>query len=293
MNTKAITLEEREKILGWKLIIPSLLIICSLILYPVAYNIYLSFFKVSLDPRIPKRFVGLANYRHILKDSGFWTAFGTNWLFTIMTVAGNVLIGLAVALLLNRKFPGRWFVRAIVLLPYVTPVISTVFVWKYIFYPIDGPFLNIFANTLHLVKPNVDIVNNTKNAIWVVTIFNIWRNFPFAYLMFLATLQSIPASLYEAAEIDGANVWHKFRYITLPELYFVMGALVLLRGIWNFYKFDEVYLMSKFANTLPVYIYEKAFSGLPEQGVAASMSTLLFIILMVFIWLYVKKVLKW
>lgn len=100
-------------------------------------------------------------------------------------------------------------------------------------------------------------------------------------------------TLYEAAEIDGANAWQKFKNITLPELYFVIGSVALLRGIWNFYKFDEVYLMSKFAGTLPIYIYEKAFLGVPEQGVAAAIATILFVGMMALIGFYVKKVLKW
>jgi len=109
----------------------------------------------------------------------------------------------------------------------------------------------------------------------------------------LSRLQSISQDYYEAADIDGANGWQKFRHITLPELYYVIGSLVLLRGIWNFYKFEEVYLLSKEARTLPIYLYEKAFTGLPELGVAAAIATVLFVVMMVLISIYVRKVLKW
>ncbi|OQY08993.1 MAG: sugar ABC transporter permease [Marinitoga sp. 4572_148] len=284
------SLREKEERFGWKLILPTVIIIALLILYPVFYNIYLSFFEVSISDA-PNKFVGLQNYKEILTDSSFWKSFGITILFTFTTVIGSIVLGLGVALLMNREFPGRGFVRALLLLPYVTPLIAIVFAWKYIFLPIDGPLMQFLAN--FGMDPGNDFVNNPNNAFWVVSIFNIWRNFPFVYLMILSRLQSINSDYYEAAEIDGASNWQKFIHITLPELYFVLASVALLRGIWNFYKFDEVYLMSKFANTLPVYIYEKAFSGIPEQGVAAAIATILFVIMISLIGLYVKKVLKW
>jgi multiple sugar transport system permease protein len=292
MQAKAGTLEKKEASLGWKLILPTVIIIGGLIIYPVIYNIYLSFFEVSITPGKPNIFVGLQNYAEVITDPGFWRSFGITILFTFLTVAGGIILGLGVALMMNRKFFGRSIVRALILLPYITPVIAIVFAWKYVFLPIDGPLVRLISS-IGLMDPGVDLINDPNNAFWVVTFFNIWRNFPFVYLMILSRLQSISKTYYEAAEIDGASDWAKFKFITLPELYFVIGSVALLRGIWNFYKFDEVYLMSKFAGTLPIYIYEKAFIGVPQQGVAASIATLLFVVMMVLIGYYVKKVLKW
>ncbi len=286
------TLERREAIFGWKLIAPTVIIISMLILYPVVYNIYISFFKISLNPEVPNQFVGLLNYVKLLTDSQFWRSFGVTIAFTLLTVAGSLVLGVGVALLMNRKFFGRGIVRALILLPYVTPLISIVFAWRFIFLPVNGPLVQFLAS-IHLMNPGTDIINNPNNAFLVVSVFNIWRNFPFVYLMVLATLQSIPDSLYESAEIDGANRWKQFTSITLPELYFILASIALLRGIWNFYKFDEVYLLSKFAGTLPIYIYNMAFTGIPRQGVAASAATILFVIMIASITLYVKKVLKW
>ncbi len=286
------TLERKEAIFGWKLIAPTVIIISMLILYPVVYNIYISFFRVSLNPQVPDQFVGLRNYVRLLIDSRFWRSFGITIIFTLLTVFGSIILGLGVALLMNRKFFGRGIVRALILLPYVTPLISLVFAWRFIFLPLNGPLVQFLAS-LHLMNPGTDVINNPNNAFLVVSVFNIWRNFPFVYLMTLATLQSIPNTLYESAEIDGASRWKQFTSITLPELYFVLASVALLRGIWNFYKFDEVYLLSKFAGTLPIYIYDTAFTGIPRQGVAASAATILFVIMMVLITLYVKKVLKW
>ncbi len=286
------TLEHREAILGWKLIAPTVIIISLLILYPVIYNVYLSFFKVSLNPAVPNQFVGFKNYIHILTDSHFWRSFWITVAFTLITVIGSILIGLGVAIMMNREFPGRGLVRSLILIPYVTPLISSVFAWRYIFLPLDGPLVQ-FLSSIHLMNPGTDIINNPNNAFLVVSVFNIWRNFPFVYLMVLAKLQSIPSDLYEAAEIDGANWWKKFTSVTMPELYFVVASVALLRGIWNFYKFDEVYLLSKFAGTLPIYIYDTAFTGIPHQGTAASIATILFAMMIGLITIYVKKVLKW
>lgn len=285
-------LRQREAKFGMKLVAPTVILIALLILYPVFYNIYLSFFDVSISPTESNNFLGLQNYIDVLTDTTFWVSFWKTIAFTIITVVGSIVLGLGVAILMNKEFPGRGIVRGLLLLPYVTPLIAIVFAWKYVFLPLDGPLVQLLAS-LHIMDPGTDVINNPNNAFLVVSFFNIWRNFPFIYLMMLSRLQSIPDDYYEAAEIDGANGWQKFWNITLPELYFVIGSVALLRGIWNFYKFDEVYLMSKFAGTLPVYIYEKAFTGLPEQGVAASIATILFIFMFGLIAFYVKKVLKW
>lgn len=285
-------MRQRKAKFGMKLIAPTVIIIALLILYPVFYNIYLSFFDVSISPNEGNTFLGVQNYINVLTDSTFWVSFWKTIAFTVITVVGSIILGVGVAILMNKEFPGRGIVRGLLLLPYVTPLIAIVFAWKYVFLPIDGPLVQLLAS-LNIMDPGTDVINNPNNAFLVVSFFNIWRNFPFIYLMMLSRLQSIPDDYYEAAEIDGANGWQKFWNITLPELYFVIGSVALLRGIWNFYKFDEVYLMSKFAGTLPVYIYEKAFTGVPEQGVAASIATILFIFMFGLIAFYVRKVLKW
>lgn len=285
------TMLKNENRLGWRLVSPTVILLMILILYPVAYNIYISFFDYGITR---STFVGIDNYLRILKDGAFWKSFFITVGFTLMTVGGSLLLGLGVALMLNKEFKGRSIVRTIVLLPYITPLISIVFSWQYIFDPSLGPFVEIFGRQLRWISPQLDLLNNSNNAFIVASIFNIWRNFPFVYLMILSRLQSIPDEYYEAAEMDGASPWKKFTNITLPELYFVMGAVALMRGIWNFYKFDEVYLISKKAGTLPIFIYERVIGTTsPEFGVAAAIATILMVIMLGLITMYVKKVLKW
>ena len=285
------TMLKNENRLGWRLVSPTVVLLMVLILYPVVYNIYISFFDYGITR---STFVGIDNYLRVLKDGAFWKSFFITIGFTLMTVGGSLLLGLGVALMLNKEFKGRSIVRTIVLLPYITPLISIVFSWQYIFDPSLGPFVEIFGRQLGWISPQLDLLNNSNNAFIVASVFNIWRNFPFVYLMILSRLQSIPDEYYEAAEMDGASPWKKFTNITLPELYFVMGAVALMRGIWNFYKFDEVYLISKKAGTLPIFIYERVIGTTsPEFGVAAAIATILMVIMLGLITMYVKKVLKW
>lgn len=285
-------MKQKEARLGYWLVLPTLVLIVGLIFYPVIYNLWLSLHKVNMNPTKPNIFIGLSHYWNVVTDMDFWIALKTSIIFTVTTVVGTTLLGLGVALLLNKEFKGRSIVRGIILLPYVAPVISLVFGWKYLFHPVFGMVNYILVDLLHLLPQHINWVESPQFAIYTVILFNIWRNFPFAFLMILAELQSISSVLYEAAEIDGATGWQKFTYVTLPGLKYVMGALVILRTIWNFYKFDEIYLLSRSVVTVPVYVYEKAFSNF-NFGEGAAITTILFILVMSFILYYVKKVLEW
>lgn len=282
----------REARLGYALILPTVLLVSLVIFYPVVYNVWLSFHEVTLNPNKPDIFVGLDNYIKILTDIEFWSAFKTSFIFTASTVIGATVVGLVIALLLNRTFKGRGIVRGIVLLPYVAPVVSVVFAWQYLFNPVFGMVNYFLVDILGVMPEYIDWVDSSKYAIFMVIIFDIWRLFPFSFLMILAKLQSIPQSLYDAADVDGANGWQKFWNVTLPELRYVIGSLVILRWIWNFNKFDEIYLLTKQVNVVPVYAYETAFNTY-QHGLAAAITASLFVFIMIFVFFSVKKVLKW
>jgi len=265
---------DRDARLGYWLILPTVIAISGLIFYPIFYNLWLSLQEVNMNPVQPNTFVGLKHFADVLTDGDFWGSFKTSLIFTSTTVVGTTLLGLGTALLLNRDFPGRSIIRGVILLPYVTPVISAVFGWKYLFDPVFGMANYFMVDVLHFLPQHINWIESPAYAIYAVIIFNVWKNFPFAFLMILAELQSISANLYEAAEVDGASTWQQFKHITLPQLKFVIGALVILRTIWNFYKFSEVYLLSSSVNVLPVYIYEQAFANY-NFGQAAAISAIL------------------
>jgi len=286
-----LTLGRREELLGWGFILPALLIILALILYPVIYNIYLSLFRVNLGSA--NVWVGFGNYSQILRDTEFWHSVMTTVLYVVFTSLGATAAGLVVSLAMNRKFPLRALVRGIILLPYVAPIISVVFAWQFFFDPVNGIFMHVVYSQLHLIPERINLIDSPSNAVWIAILFSIWRDFPFAYLMILARIQAIDATLYEAAEIDGCSAWQKFRAITLPEVFFVIGTLILLRVIWNFNTFEQVYLLTQNVKVLSVYTYFKAFLGQADLGQGATIAVVQFLILLAFILFYLRRVLKW
>lgn len=286
-----LTLEQREAGLGWALILPCVIVILSLILYPILSNVISSFFEVSLSSR--DSFTGLENYRAVVTDAAFWRAVLTTLIYVTASTLGTTLTGLGTAMVMNKTFPLRGLVRSLILLPYVAPVFSVVYAWKFFFDPVNGLFMDITVERLGIFAERFNLIDSPGSALWVAVIFSIWKNFPFTYLMLLSRLQAIDKNIYEAADVDGAGAWHKFRYITLPELYFVMGSIVLLRVIWNFNKFEDIYLLTDNVRVLSIYTYFKAFVGVADLGQGSALVILQFALLVGFILYYVKKVLKW
>ncbi len=135
MNERSLALERAESRFGWRLILPAIVIIGGLIIYPIGYNIFLSFFDVTLQG--DRSYVGLTNYRSVLSDPTFWSSVITTLIYVVSTTIGTTLVGLGVALVMNRKFPLRGLVRVLILLPYIAPVISVVFSWQFIFFNPD------------------------------------------------------------------------------------------------------------------------------------------------------------
>jgi multiple sugar transport system permease protein len=283
--------KDREQLLGWGLVFPAVFIILALILYPIVFNIYLSFFDVNLHEG--NTFTGLENHRSVLTDSFFWKSVWTTVVYVFFTTVGTTLFGLIVALAMNQSFPLRGLVRSLVLFPYVAPVISVVFAWQFIFDPVNGIVMDVLVERLGFLGERVNLIGSPSSAVWVAIIFSIWKNFPFSYLMILSRLQGIDNNLFEAAEVDGASGWEKFRYITFPEIYFVTGSIILLRVIWNFNKFEEIYLLTTNVKVLSIYTYFKAFVGTMDMGQGAALALIQFLLLISFILIYVKKVLKW
>ncbi len=286
-----VTLSQKESRLGWKLITPAIGVIGILIIYPILYNIYLSFFDVKLAG--DNIFVGLANYERLLTESGFYDSLVTTVIYLAGSITGTTLLGLAVALLMNLQFPFRNIVRAIILLPYFAPVISVVFGWQFFFDPVNGIYNHAAVEMLGLTDNRYNLIGNPGSALVIVIIFSIWKNFPISYLLIISKLQSINRDQYEAAAMDGCGPAARFFHVTLPEIYFVLGTLVILRLIWNLNKFEEVFLLAPNVKTLPVYTYYTAFTGIIDQGYAAAISVVQFLFLSFLIIFYVKKVLKW
>ncbi|MUV58122.1 multiple sugar transport system permease protein [Halogeometricum rufum] len=273
--------ERREAVLGVLLILPAVVLIGAVILYPIAYNVYLSFTEVPLNPNRAPQWVGLGNYVELLTAARFWSAFTTTVAFTVGSTVLSTVVGLAVALLFDREFRGRRLARGLVLLPHVTPIIAVAFVWQFMLSPLWGSIPNLLAEW-GLYGTRVGLLEQSATALPVVVVFSAWRNFPFAFLLFVARLQAIPESMYEAARIDGAGALAQFKDITLPELKGTIAIVVLLRFIWEFNTFAEVWLLTRQVLTLPIFAYQTAFANF-EQGLGAAISLLLFLVQALFV----------
>ena len=208
-----LTPEQRESILGWRLIAPCLGVIGLLIIYPILYNLYLSFFDVKLTG--DKIFVGLANYERLLKDTAFYGSALTTFIYLVGTVFGSTLVALLVALLMNLEFPLRNLVRTLILLPYFAPVISVVFGWQFIFDPVNGIYNHVVVEVLGIAAERRNLIGEPKTALFVVIIFDIWKHFPISYLLIVSKLQSINKDQYEAAAIDVYGPIGRFIHFTL------------------------------------------------------------------------------
>ena len=275
--------------LAMGLLAPSMLLLAVLVLIPMLSNIQISFFDMPLNPNSDAVFIGLSNYLEILSDSEFYRSLGLTVAYTFLVVAGSTALGLAVAILLNRKFRFRKTVRSLILLSYVTPSISLIFAWKYMFNNSYGIVNDLLVDRLQLFNEAPLWFDQPVASFFMVVLFAIWRYYPYAFISFLAILQTVDKTLYAAAEMDGANAWQKFKIVTLPAIKPVLATVIVLRSIWMFYMFTDVYLLTNKVNILGVYLYQTAFA-FNDLGKAAAISILLFIIIAAVVLLSRKKV---
>lgn len=294
----------RETRLAWLLIGPTLLIVFGLVLFPAVFSIWISFRDVGLDNLdnvFNAPFVGFDNYVAVFNDFAFkynspgnMGAALTSVVYSFAATALTLLVGLMAALLLNIPFRARGLSRAIFLFPYVAPIVSVAFVWRWMLDPKPSGVINYVLMNFNLIERPIPFLAQVGWALIIVIIFEAWRYFPFAMLMILARLQAIDKTLYEAARVDGASTIQQFFNITLPELRYVIGAIFLLRLIWTFNKFDDIFLLTGGGfgtKVLPVLTYEFSFR-LFDFGRGAATSMILLVMLVIFLIFYIRFVMQ-
>lgn len=232
---------DNDNVLGLILITPLAAVILGLITYPLLSAIWLSM-NDKMVGFIPK-FVGLRNYQYVLKDSVFQRTIINNFVYTFVVVSCKLCLGTIIALLLNKQFRGRGLIRGLLLLPWAVPALVSALTWRWIYDDMSG-VLNLILMNLGLIKLPVAWLSNISTAMPAVMFVSIWRGTPFFAITLLAGLQAIPVELYEAADVDGATAWQKFRYVDLPGLLSVAGVVTLLATIWTFNEFQIVYVMT-------------------------------------------------
>ena len=259
-----------------------------LVVYPALHAIWLSFYKAKSFISTPV-WIGLDNYTRILVDPEFWEAMRRGIIFAGATILIQVILGIALALLLDAAIPFRRAMRGIVILPYLLPTLIVALTFRWM---LNDP-IGIVTVTMH--RLGFGIVNwlgNEKTAMLTVVVVSVWLWTPFVTVAFLAGLQNVPTVLYEAARVDGASAMQRFWHITLPQLRPVLTVVVLLRTIWMFNKFDIVWLLTRggpmrSTEHLPVLAYRKAFVAY-DVGMGAAISSLSFLMLAAIILIYLR-----
>ena len=298
-------LKRRESRLGVSLILPAVIVVAVLVVLPLFWNVALSFQSARLINIQDVKLVGfdatLNNVDRVLSDREFWPVLRTTFVYTIFGSVLSILLGLWAALTLRKAFKGRAIVRGLVLFPYVVPVIAAAFVWQVMLNPNFG-IVNVWLERLGVGA--IDFLGTRSYdlsvfgvftlsiplALITVIVFEGWRYFPFAFLFILAALQSQSQEIEEAALVDGATITQRFWYITIPALKPVLSVLLLLRFIWTFNKFDDVFLLTgggAGTKVITVKIVDWLL-GRGDVGAAAALGLILAAILGVVVGLYFK-----
>lgn len=264
------------------LLAPATVVFIAVILYPLLYGIFLSL--TDTDPTtLDSNFVGLNNYLRLAKDSVFWISLRITFTYAFSTVLLELPISFGIALLLNENIRGRWLYRGLILLPWVMPNIAAAVVWGWL-YSSDYGLINYYLNQVGLIDRYVLWLSNIRLALPASIIIQVWKGLPWTTVVLLAGLQTIPEELREAAEVDGANAWQRFVYVTLQYMRPVLIIIIVLRFAWAFNTFDLVYVLTYggpgfSTHLLSIYMYLTSFS-FRDMGYGSTLATMMLIILL-------------
>jgi len=286
------TMEHRTNRLAYMYVGPALIIMSFVVLYPFIYNLIISFSNMNLSHFRDWEFIGLTNYINVLSgDRQFWYFLWKTILWTAINLFFHVGIGVGLAMILNKNIHGKSIFRLLLVLPWAVPQYITALTWRGMFNSEYGS-VNLLLD--RLFGWQVPWLSTEWGAFFACVITNVWLGFPFMMIIALGGLQSIPLELYEAADIDGATWWQKFRNITVPLLKPVMVPAITLGMIWTFNNFNVVWLVSNagepqdMTHILVSWVYKAGFSYF-RMGYAAAFSFIIFGILLFLGWNYIKR----
>lgn len=270
-----------RRLVPYLLILPSLAVIGPILVYPLIYNVYLSFFEWDLIS-FNKYFVGFKNYIDLLNQSRFWTAVKVTGIFTVVSVLLQLAIGLCIALVLNQSIMFRRLMRSLVILPFVISPAVVGLIWRLIWDPDFGP-LNTFLRTVGLEAPGW--IADTSWALFSVIVTEVWLNSPFVGLVLLAGLQVLPRDPHEAAHVDGATRWQVFRYVTLPLMKPIIALVVMIQTVFTLRAFDTIWVLTgggpaNSTLTLSVLVYRNLFRYF-DGGAASTVSVVILFVTLV------------
>jgi len=278
MQTSHLTLRQQDRRIGWLLVAPAMLIIFGVTLYPILSTFYLSFFEAPSGINLPKTFVGFQNYIGLLTDPTFWATIGRTLYFTIVSVGLELVIGLAIAQLIQSHPPGWRFLRISLIIPWAVPTIVNGAMWRWI-YSADFGALNGLLEQLGIITHYQVWLIKPAWAMNLVILADFWHVVPFAALIFQAALAALPVELDEAAEVDGASAWQRFLFVRLPQLQAAILVVLIVRTVEAFRVFDIVYMITRggpaFATVTITYLTYLQTFAYGNLGVGAALSFLI------------------
>ncbi len=280
-----------EQGFAFLILLPAALVIFGVVLFPLGTTFVYSLQNMELISAEKGKFLGLLNYSRVLGSPWFWEALARTLYFTVVSLVVETVLGLLIALLLNTRFRGVGLLRVLIIVPWATPGIVTASIWRWIYNPEYG-VLNAVLTRLHILGGYRAWLSDPFLAMNMVIVADVWKMTPFAVIFFLAALQFINRSLYEAATVDGAGVFTRFWRITLPYLVPTIAVVGVMRTMEKFKAFDVFYVMTRGgpANGTKVLVYEaylKAFSNL-QYSISSTLSYLIAVLVLILTLAYVK-----
>ena len=276
----AIVADSRD-LLGWLFMLPAAALLLVFLLYPLGLGLWLGLTNATLGD--PGEFIGLDNFWTLFSDDVYWLSVFNTIFYTVAASVAKFMLGLWLAMLLNEHMPFKAFIRAIVLLPWIVPTVLSAIAFWWIY---DSQFSIISWALKHmgLIKSNIDFLGDPWNARISVIIANVWRGIPFVAISLLAGLQTIPSSLYEAAVLDGATGWQKFRFITLPMLTPIIAVVMTFSVLFTFTDFQLIYVLTRggpinATHLMATLAFQRAIpGGQLGQGAALASSMIPFLV---------------
>lgn len=284
--------KSRTSILPYVLLSPAVLATVIVVFYPMVQAVITSLYNNILWKPRGVKFIGLDNYIAIWHDPVFWASLGRTAIWIGLTVPLQLLLGLVTALLLNQTFRWRGLARSLILIPWALPSVVIGLMWSWIYNPQVG-LLNDLMLRLGLLQTAMPWLANPSTSLYAIIAALVWQGFPFFAIMILAGLQTIPHSLYEAADIDGASDWQQFWHITMPALKAVLVTAVMLRIIWVANSIDVIYVMTGggpgyATHTLPLYALKRTYASM-DFGYGSALAVSFSLLLLGLIYLYLRR----
>ncbi len=277
------TIRTREQRTGWLLVIPAILVLMLVYAYPIGRAFVLSFFTENLSTNLEAVPTGFSNYVRMVLDGRFWSSIWNTAIFTVFSLALELLLGMAIALVLDQTFRGRGLVRTVAILPWALPTALIALAWRWIFNGEFGVWNDMLINWFHIIEEPVTWLGHPLWAMVSAIAADVWKTTSFVAILLLAGLQAIPQELYEAHEVDGATPFQSFRQITLPLLMPQIIIAMLFRFAQAFGIFDLLVVMTGggpggATEMVSLYIYDTVMRYL-DFGYGAALVVVTFLIL--------------